>query len=1061
MKPILLAWAVVLIAAVPIVSFTQDKKPASDARADVKKLITGNVQDDKGNPLEGAIVEAKGTKVKVISGNGGAFTINVPGEVTVVVVSYVGMTTKEVALEGKRDINVRLDVAGKDLNDVIVLGYGAKQTQRESPFAAAKVKGTEIQDIPAPNIAGALRGRVAGLSVNAQSGRPGSSISLNIRNSAVSTEAANMGLTTEPLYVIDDIIVGKGTFDALDPNMIEDLSIVKDAAAAMYGAAGAKGVILVRTKRGKPGKSKFSYSGFAGVNDATRLPDMLSAYELASVINETNKLRYTQETGDNLVFSDSALAVLKALDAQKQESWVEQLWQRSLIHRHSLNLSGGSENVTFNLSGSFQNNNGNYAGIKNDRFSTRGNLSVKLANSLRADVNFNIDNSLNTSNNPISPNDQQFLERIIVIPRWVPNKINGLWVNPVLNSNGGRDNFNPWAQIESGYYQTQRGRGNGLNASLMFAPESGILKGLSAKFTVSQTSSNSFNQRYVAPYKLYGFEMANGVLYKDVLKDTTEVNARENAQLTRSNSESSGYRLFFTIGYARELGDHKFSIMGTGEQSESNNSGLDQTWTTQNIPGYDDPFAFATPATPKASKGESALRSYLSRFSYSYAGKYSIDGIARFDATSNFARGKVWGVSPTVGVSWIISSEPFFRDRVKFVNYLKLRTSLGITGDNRVNQRLWQERYKVSVNSAAFGDYLSAGLKSANFPNPDLTWERKRTLNVGVEVAVLKNRLNIGVDMFQNYTYDGFDKNADASYPLYSGFKAPVVNYQKRYAWGSEFSISYNQPFRGDWNLKAGVNFGFANSVLAQATYNYNKLWINFPDEWQYGIGTDPRTYNTGNFGLISKGMFRTQGDVDAYLAQNPGYMIYGTIPQAGWLYYEDVNKDGVITDADKTTMYKTTDPWLATNGQISLSHKAFTVNVNIGASFGGKVFYDDKIRSAKPSPYKNVSREWLDQWRPDNINGRFPRNDDPSIGKESTFWASDGTLIRVNDMTVAYQVPPSVSKRIGLANVRVNLSGNNLWILKNPTPYKDPYSGYIYDYPTLRTITAGLNIGF
>jgi TonB-linked SusC/RagA family outer membrane protein len=1060
MKLILLAWGVALCVALPSISYSQEKSSAA-ASATVKlKTITGSVLDEKGVGLENAVVEAKGASVRAMTGSSGVFKIEVPERVTELVVSYVGMASKEVKLEGTKVLTVSMTISdNSNKNDVIVIGYGSRMTAKENPFAAAKVKMSDIENIPAPNIAGALRNRVVGLSVNSASGRPGSSISLNIRNSAVSAEAANYGLSTDPLYVIDDIIVGKSVFDALDPTMVEELTILKDAGAAMYGAAGAKGVILVRTKRGKPGKTRFSYNGFAGTNTATRFPEMLSAYDHAVLVNQTNRLKYKENKDDDFYLGDSALNYLKTLP---NRGWIEDLWQTSLDQRHSLSMSGGSENVTFQLGAGYRNQNGNYAGIKNDRFNIRGNLNMKLANNFKADVNFNIDQGVNQSNNPINENDQAYLEKVITIPRWVPRQINGLWVNPIINSTGGTDNFNPWAEIGSGFYQTQKSKSWGVNAAITYAPEAGVLKGLSVRFTVSQNGSNSNSQTYKAPYKLYNFERTNTILYTGKLKDSTLVSAGANSQLNRSIGDGGGYRIFATIQYAREFGLHKFSVMGTGEQSESSSSSMSLNWRDQQIPDYDDPFAYnQTINSYDATKAASAKRSYLSRFSYGYAGKYSLDGIVRFDASSNFARGNVWGVSPTVGVSWVVSDENFFRDNIKFINYFKIRTSVGITGDDRVNSRLWQDRYKISKESAVFGDTMTVGLKQQNFPNPDITWERKRTINVGFEVGLLKNRLNLGVEFFQNYSYDAFDKNANDAYPAYSGFIAPVINYWKRYGWGSEFSISYNQPFRNDWNLKVSTNFGFSNTVLAQATYAPAKLWVQQTDDWLDKIGTDPRVYNGSNYGLICLGMFRTQTQVDAFLQKNPGYTIEGAIPQPGWLYYKDTNGDGVITGYDKTLMYDRTDPWLSTGTQIAVQHKSFALSVNIAASFGGKMTYDSKIRRAVPTFFENVAKIWTDRWTPETPDGKFPRTDDPSLDLESTFWSFDATTIRINDASLSYRLPPQLCKRLGFSNISMTLAGNNLLVLKNPTPYKDPYSGSIYDYPTLRTVTAGLQFGF
>lgn len=1047
MKPILLAWAIGFIIAMPVLSFAQEKK---------EKTISGTVKDDKGVPLENAVVEAKGAKVRVMTQADGTFRMLVPDNVTALLLSHVGMLKLEVNLEGKKTVDIALQPAATNLNDVIVVGYNQGTRKRDNPFAVAQIKGEDIQDIPAPNIAGALRGRIAGLSVSTTSGKPGSSISLNIRNSAVSGTAASYSATTEPLYVIDNIIVDKSVFDALDPTMVDELTILKDAAAAMYGASGAKGVVLITTKRGKAGPSKFSYSGFAGVNEATRMPEMLSAYELAVAVNQANRYTYKQENDDNVVFTDSSLNALKNIN---YKSWIDELWQPSLTQRHSLNFSGGNDKVTFAVGAGYQNQNGNYANIQSDRYTLRSNLSAKLGKGFRAELNFNVDNNIKKSRNPKSGDDQEFLDIVYTMPRWVPYSINGSYVNPLVGKDK-YENMHPGAMTASGFYANENGRAYGVNGSLVFQPEEGLLKGFTARIQAAQGGGNSNNAGFIPGYGLVRYNMANSVLYTGSIRDTVIANSGTNARLSRSQSQSSNYRIFLTLQYQRAIKEHRFTVMATGEQAASKGSGLSQEWQTQSMLGYDEPWAFEKASTPSASLSEATKRSFLTNFSYSYKGKYTITGITRFDASSNFAKGKIWGIAPTVGVGWVMSDEPFFRNNIRFVDYFKIRTSVGLTGDDRIDGRLWQERYKVNNESYLWsGPTLVPGLQPQIIPNPDITWERKRSVNLGFELGVLDNRLNFGVEFFQNYGYDMFDKGNDKNFPMYAGFTAPVMNYMQRYNWGSEYTISFNQPFRKDWNLRTSVNFGFGNSRITKMFINSNNLWINYPDDWQYQLGTDPRVYNGGNFGLICEGMFRTQEEVDAYLTKNPGYTIYTRIPQPGWLYYKDVNGDGAITAADKTVMFKKTDATVATNAQISLSNKTFSVNVNIAARFGGKAFYDSRIRREQPTAYTNVSTMWKNQWSPDNTSGRFPRGDDPSLDVESDFWAVDGTMIRVNDMTLSYALPPKVVKKAGLSGARLVLTGNNLWVLKNPLPYKDPYSSYIYDYPTLRTISLGVNL--
>jgi TonB-linked SusC/RagA family outer membrane protein len=1021
-----------------------------------EKTVSGRVTGADGKPLQDVTVKVKNTKVGTSTNAEGMFTLPVENAESILTFSYVGFLTYETKVGTLTTFNIQLTATAKGMDDVIVIGYG---TQKRSKLtgAVATIKAAEIEDIPAQNIAGALRGRIAGLGVSQVSGRPGASISLNVRD-AYSSEGVG-GASDEPLYVIDNMIVPKQTFDNLDPTMIEDFAVLKDAQAAIYGASGAKGVILITTKKGKVGPPKLSYSGFAGVNDATKKPEMLSAYDHARLLNETYKVN---NTAASKFFSEEDLEYLRTMP---NYNWFDEIWQPALTQRHSLNISGGSENITFFLGGGYQNQNANYAGQKSNRFTMRSGLTAKLTKSLSAEVMTNVDHNLRYSKNGWSENDQAFLENIIQIPRWTPIKIGDRYVS--------YNNTNHLALLNSGFYNENKTRGYGINASLVWAPKTGILQGLTARVQAGQFGDNNKNEEYRPTYSVWNFVKgvtSNDYLYTDSLPTQngqllsgaeTKLNSGGNSRLIQGQNENSSYRVVFTLQYAKKIGDHDFSIMGGAEQSEGRGQGLSYYYINQQVP--ENPYYWAfeqTPTVQTPTYSQSGKRSYFGRFSYTYKGKYTLDGITRADASSNFAANNIWGVFPSFGAGWLVSSEPFF-DKVPYVTYLKLRANVGLTGEDRVGDRYWQERYRVNVGSYVYGDNYVSGLRPGIVANPDISWESKRIVNVGFDVSLFNNKLSLTFDAFQNYSYDVFDKGNDQNFPMYAGFAAPVVNNIKRYNWGTEYTISYYAKLAKDLQLKAGMNFAFGNSIITQKFYNRFLLWEQGVDDWQAEVGTDPRTYNSSNYGLKAEGIFRSQAEVDAFLSKNPNYTINGKVPEVGWLYYKDLDGDGLISARDKTTMFKRIDPAFVTGIQLGLSYKNWDWRVNIAANIGGKKFYDSKARRSVPTDLKNVPAWWSDAWTPENPNSKLPRIDDPFVSTESDFWAVNGTMIRINDMTLSYAAPKNVANFIGLSSIKLIVTGNNLWVLKNPLKYKDPYSSYIYDYPTVRTLSAGLNLGF
>lgn len=1015
--------------------------------------ITGIIKDIKGEPLIGVVVRIKGSKTATTTDVNGVFRLNLPTGNETLVFSYLGYTSKEVAVAGRTNLNVTLEESSSIMDEVVVTGYGEKK-RSEIVGSVATVTGEELMDIPAPNIAGAMRNRVAGVGVNQVSGRPGAGITLNVRGASANDLAAQLGATSEPLYVVDGIIVTREAFDNIDASMIEGMSILKDAAAAIYGAAGAKGVLLVTTKRGKVGKPSISYNGYLGVSDAATTPEMLSGVEHARLLNETY---FVKNDPFSNFFTPADLDYIQSLN---YKSWYEEMWKPSTTQRHNISISGGSDKITFFAGGSYQNENANYAGMNFDKYSFRSGAVATITKGLKADVNFNVDQNVRNAQHNITESDAGFFETIISVPAWVPISVDGKF----LNFNGN----NPLALLNSGYYDTRKYRGYRINASLSYQPE--FLKGLTAKFQISQGSNNTNSRQYRPPFstfnfgrignnsQLYSEQLQNPNVGSQIFQNTTIANSR----VTPSLSEANSYQGFFTLQYAKTIGKHSVNLTLGGEQSQSNNETVSVFWTNQLIPGGEEWWAFDnnTLTRNNMTRGESSKRSFFGRFSYDIDKKYLIEGVMRADASSNFALGNRWGYSPSIGLGWIVSKEDFFRDNLPFVNFLKLKVNYGITGDDRIETRLWQERYLIDTsNGYLYGENNGNSLNPGVVPNPNITWEKKRTFNAGIEMSMLNNKIDFGFEVFQNYGYDAFDRGANNLYPLYAGFTAPIVNNREVYNWGTEFTIGYKAKIGKDVNLSAGMNFSYGNSVVTRTIIAPGNLINNTPPDWVISLGTDPRMYNANNIGLINRGMFRTQEEVDAFMAENPNYRLYNNIPQPGWLYFEDTNNDGIINDFDMVPLNRNTNPIFSSGISLNMGYKSFNLSSNIFARIGGKLFYDGRARIA-PSPTRNVLSIWQDRWSPDNpMQGRLPRFDDPSLTRNSDFWQVDGTTIRVNNLTLSYKVPAKLATKLGLSSARVLATGNNLWTIVNPLPYKDPYTSSAYDYPILRTISLGLSV--
>ncbi|HNU89422.1 MAG TPA: hypothetical protein PKJ94_14080, partial [Ferruginibacter sp.] len=435
---------------------------------------------------------------------------------------------------------------------------------------------------------------------------------------------------------------------------------------------------------------------------------------------------------------------------------------------------------------------------------------------------------------------------------------------------------------------------------------------------------------------------------------------------------------------------------------------------------------------------------------------YFLEVIARYDASSNFSPETRWGLFPTVGLGWRISDENFFKNNIRFINNLKLRANYGMVGEDRIQNKTYVNRF-TQTTGYLFGGVYTNGLDPNLQPNPEATWEKSRTFNVGFDATVL-NKINISADFYQRYSYDMFNSLDASAVPATTGLINPVKNYGKALAWGAEFTVGYRTKISRDWGITTDVNFGWSNSQVLQQYYTPANFGLFGSNGLSNPIGKDPRTYNGNNYGYIATGILRSQAEVDALLASNPNYTIGGQRPQVGFMNFKDVNGDGKIDDNDITLMYDKTTPVVGFGITLGITYKAFKLQTNLNLTVGGKRFYDSEARKV-PTTTQNAPSFWKDSWTPENPNAKYPRADAPLARETSTFWAVSGTQSRINNMVLSYTLPKRISEKYKIPDFRLILTGTNLWNIINPLDYKDPYTGNFASYPTLRTLSVGLNV--
>ncbi|MFM6983656.1 MAG: SusC/RagA family TonB-linked outer membrane protein [Chitinophagaceae bacterium] len=1009
--------------------------------------ISGKVTDSNGEPLPGVTISVKNSTTKTTTDIDGKYNVNAPVG-AVLVFSYVGFENTEIVVRNQQVINVTMTQSQSALNEVVVVGYGTKK-RANVLGAVASIKAEEFEDISVANLGTALANRVPGLGVSVASGKPGATTTITIRNPTLFAASGTLGLTSDPLFVIDGLTVSKSDFDNLDASLVDNISFLKDASAAVYGAAGAKGVVLVTTKRGKQGKPRISYSNYFGVSDAVETPKVLSAYEHAKMLNDGFELNNTAYTSR---FSQADLDTLKK---NSIEPWFDQFWKASTLMRHTLNVSGGKDKVNFFAGGNYYDEGGNFGDISIKKYGIRSGMDAQVTPSFKASISLNTDYSTtyrNTLKNSGTDSEDLMARAIFLTPRWVPLTIKDKPVNWSVPSA-----WNPVGLFNSGDYERSSAQGLTLNASLSYTPK--FIQGLTAKVQYGKINRSGTSKQYFPKYTVYNYTRTgnNSLLFTNALTSspTSSVN---NDRLSLGTNFNNSYQLIGSLTYARKIKKHDFDIMVLGEQTESYGDSYLTYRDVQQIPGVDEFFAFSASSTTAQLNGatEAGKRSYLGRLNYSFADKYILEAVVRYDGSANFPPATRWGLFPSVGLGWKISEEKFFKDNIKFINTLKLRANVGLVGEDRVQSYQYIARF-TQTTGMLFGSTVTNGLDPNIYPNPNITWEKALTQNYGLDATFLNDKLTFSTDVWYRHTYDGFDNFSTTGLPYTVGVTTGYQNYAIQNNWGTEISLGYRDKLSKNWGFSVDLNTGTSDNQLIQNYYSLSKLG-GVTEYQDVMTGKSSRTYTGSNYGYISKGIIRTQEQLDAILAKNPNYKINGAKPQLGFLDYEDINNDGQITENDITLMYDDISTRISFGLTLGISYKNFKLSTNGYISLGGKKFVDSEARKV-PTTTQSAPAFWADHWTPENPDAKFPRADAPFAKESSTFWAVSGTVARINNMSLSYSMPKKLAEKYKIPEFRAYVTGNNLWNIINPYKYKDPSTGNFASYPTLRTISFGLNI--
>lgn len=1059
--------------------------------------VKGTVVDVNGEPIIGASIAAKGGTTGTITDIDGNFSLSIP-ENTQLVVSFIGYERQFITPKAGQPLKIVLKEDTEVLDEVVVVGYGAVK-RANLTGAVSSVKMNDLADNPATNLTSVLMGTMSGVTVGEASGNPLANATIKIRtNGSWNAEP--------PLYVIDGFIRDEDSFNLLDPSEIDNISVLKDAAAAVYGVRGAGGVILVTTKKGKAGKVSVNYSGSVGFSQGVSMPDMMSAYQQASALNDmwTEEIRSGEDPVNyaGKFFSEQELNDMKDVDY----NWLDDAWKTAINTRHTLNVSGGSDKVRYFLGGSYMYNNGNFANLDVDRFSTRMGVDVNFTKELKA--SFNMNYATKSSNMPLNNKDAEpalmygTFNDLNRMSRWVPAYIDGLPVGYDMKDNS----THPLAIFDSGSFKKNRSDDMSMGARLDYDIK--WVKGLSASLSVNYSRSASTGKSIYRPYTVYIFEKQkyydqDGVVYDGRLLTDKQIGTQ---RLSNGDSYSDGsnfgysYQINPQLNYHIKLRKHDISAMYVYEVAETGGNKMSLSTKTMlvdnvdNIGGYDKNGIIAE--SGDNTKGR--RMSHIGRLNYSWADRYLFEGTIRYEASSNFAPNYRWGLFYSLAGSWRISEEAWFRDNIKGVDNLKLRASYGRLGNDKVSLGQWRQSYGLGSGTFIIGNNVMTTVKPSlsGLTVFDSSWEKTDNYNIGLDLD-LRNGFSFNADGFFKHTFDILD-DAKSTFPQSAGVaeSTPKLNYGIQNAWGVELSLGYRRQFNKDWSFNVRGNFAFARSKVIRKYQNPGVAGTWQDEEGRMRGGEVGYKVWRGKDGK-GDGMARTWQDVEDYIDYLASHTANGSKEsidvlgskwdelRPGMLMYEDrgttlsnQTPDGIINSSgDNCIISKYDSAPYNYSLNLGFSWKSLSVSALLSGQFGYDVVFDKGFYTAVSggkrsgdflSETSNQLAEWYGNYARSNedktlINpdAKYPRLDSKSFrGERSDFWLRNGHSLRLRTLNVSYTLPKKVLSNLGLSTCRVFFNANNLWTIINPFPYKDAYVSFWSDYPQIRTFNFGINIG-
>lgn len=991
-------------------------------------ICKGLVKDATGESVIGASVVVKGTTNGTITDFDGNFSLDGIKKGDVIVISYVGYQTQEIKWNGS-PLNVILKEDSKTLSEVVVVGYGTQKKANLSG-SVAMVDSKELENRPIQNVSSGLQGLMPGVAITGTNGAPGQDAGkIRVRGIGTLNEAG-------PYILVDGIETG--TLSAVDPNDIESISVLKDAAsAAIYGSKAANGVVLITTKRGKTGQTKISYSGYLSFQNATNMIERMGSYEYASLLNQA-----LEAEGMSKRFNDTELQKFKDGNdpLYPDTDWYDLAYKTGVQHRHNVNINGGSENVKYMASLGYLNQTGILPNTGREQFNARTNLDMKINKRLSARMNLSfIKNDYSDASSAYyGGSSDQIIRQLNLIAPWIVARYDdGTW--------GTISDGSPIAWLDSGMKVNR----DNYNFSGMAAVDYEIFDGL--KLTLQGAYVNNLqNYNYFQKYIKYN---------ENKESDPSQLDERF-YKWDRTNYDA-------LLNYNKNFGKHNIKGL-LGWHTEKYNYKY-QKAVRKKFPNNELTDMNAGDASTQSNEGytaELAMISWFARINYDFAGKYLLEANIRADASSRFAEGHRWGYFPSFSGAWRISEEAFMESaKDSWLSGLKIRASWGQLGNQDAlsgsNNDYYPALNTYNLDSKyAFGGSLNSGYYQRRYRLETISWEKASTWGVGVDFTLF-NKLNGSLDYYNRKTTGII---MDVTVPKEFALDAYKDNVGSMRNSGIEINLSYNTKI-GQVDFGIAGNFSYnKNEILDLGGGDPNK-YLDATDGYSQRnkVGEAMNSY----YIYRADGFFNSQEEADAYTAKygNP----FGKTFKAGDLRYVDTNKDGKLT-ADDREYCGSSDPKIIYGFNINAGWKGIDLSLMFNGAAGVKRLFDGyEVYGNFSGDAAHPATIWRDAWTPDNHDASMPRifydtnSASSSRSVQSDFWLQDTSYLRLKNLQLGYTLPKGWLNSVGVENIRIYYSVENLLTFDKMKINIDPESTSqrLSSYPLLRTHAFGVNVTF